>query len=132
LGLLNYENQQKHLPGSAEIVLSDPQRPVGGWSFLFKILPNMEYDTIYNWITPDEIKNTVLPPGSSETLIIPLTSMGTVTPANNGHNNIALARDTSISEFLCPSYPNPVFENPSSSPLKNAASKNCNDACVPV
>ena len=44
LGLLNYENQQKHLPGSAEVITSDPQRPVGGWSFLFKILPNMEYD----------------------------------------------------------------------------------------
>jgi type II secretory pathway pseudopilin PulG len=110
LGLLDYESHQKHLPGSAEIINSDPQRPVGGWSFLFKILPNMEYDTIYNSINPVDIKNTVAATG---TRTIPRTSDGTARVGNGpGLHAVSVARDTGISEFLCPSNPNYGLENP--------------------
>ncbi|MCC6126955.1 MAG: DUF1559 domain-containing protein [Pirellulales bacterium] len=113
LGLLNYENQHKFLPGSAEVVKSDPLRPVGGWSFLFKILRNMEYDTIYDSINPANIESTILPPGAPGTLTIPLTSMGTAPPGGgSGLNAIAYARDTQICEFLCPCNPNMIFEWP--------------------
>ena len=88
LGLLSYENKHKYLPGSAEVVKSDAQRPVGGWSFLFKILPQMEYDTIYNSIDPKEIKGTI---ADSHT-VVPLTTMGI-------NKAICTARDTQIGEF---------------------------------
>ena len=58
LGLHNYHDSRKYFPGSAQVVKhpSAAARPVGGWSFLFQILPNMEYDTIYNSINPTEIR----------------------------------------------------------------------------
>ena len=66
LGLRNYHDSRHYFPGSAQVhrftaapSTVDP-RPVGGWSFLFMILPNMEYDTIYNSISPTDIKNTML------------------------------------------------------------------------
>jgi prepilin-type processing-associated H-X9-DG protein len=121
MGLLSYENQQKHLPGSAEVIKSDPVRPVGGWSFLFKIMPNMEYDPIYNSINPDEIKGTTEVVAPNKAIIVPRTDMGTasenIAPGNDpwkqGSKAIAIARDCGIGEFLCPSNPNQGFENPS-------------------
>ncbi|MCC6123570.1 MAG: DUF1559 domain-containing protein [Pirellulales bacterium] len=115
LGLHNYHDARKYFPGSAEVVKNPANNalPVGGWSFLFKILPNMEYDTIYNSINPIEIKNTTLLPGAPGTLIIPLTSNGTApSGGGSGANAIAYARDTQINEFLCPSNPNQTYEWP--------------------
>jgi prepilin-type N-terminal cleavage/methylation domain-containing protein len=110
LGLHNYHDARKYFPGSAEVVKNPASLPVGGWSFLFKILPNMEYDTIYNSLNPIDIKNSVALTG---VLTIPLTTMGTA-PAGGGSglNAIAYARDTSVNEFLCPSNPNQIFEYP--------------------
>ncbi len=66
LGLHNYHDARHYFPGSAQVVNNplNNANPVGGWSFLFQILPNMEYDTIYNSINPVEIKNTTLRPRS--------------------------------------------------------------------
>jgi prepilin-type N-terminal cleavage/methylation domain-containing protein len=108
LGLHNYHDARKQFPGSAQVVKSQAATPVGGWSFLFLILPNMEYDTIYSNINPDEIKRTILLTG---TPIRPLTDVGTAASGAAGLNAIRDARDTSINEFLCPSNPNPIFEN---------------------
>jgi prepilin-type processing-associated H-X9-DG protein len=111
LGLHNYHDARKHFPGSAEVIKSDPQRPVGGWSFLFKIMPNMEYDTIYNSINPDEIKGTTEVVSPNKAIIVPRTDLGTASGNNGpGLNAIAITRDTGISEFLCPSNPNQAFE----------------------
>jgi type II secretory pathway pseudopilin PulG len=117
LGLFNYHDARHYFPGSAEVVKTDPERPVGGWSFLFKILPSgCDYDWTLNHINPIEIKNTIHFPGAPGTLTIPLTSPGTApvnAPQSSGKNAIAEMRDTVISEFLCPSNPNPTLENPS-------------------
>jgi prepilin-type N-terminal cleavage/methylation domain-containing protein len=105
LGLHNYHDARKTFPGSAEVDKSTTgaAAPIGGWSFLFKILPNMEYDTIYNSIDPANIKGTVTSPPT----LYPLAN------ATKGANNaVAIARDTQVGEFLCPSNPNPTFENP--------------------
>jgi type II secretory pathway pseudopilin PulG len=113
LALLDYESHQKHLPGSAEIIKSDPQRPVGGWSFLFKILPNMEYDTIYNSINPDDIKKSTVATGTRTN---PRTSDGNANVGNGpGLHAISVARDTGIAEFLCPSDWNQSYEDPCAS-----------------
>jgi prepilin-type processing-associated H-X9-DG protein len=103
LGLLNYEKSRKFLPGSAEVVTSDPQGPVGGWSFLFKILPHMEYNVIYNSIDPANIKGTITDPVT----MWPLSNntLGT-------NSSVAIARDTQVGEFLCPNNPKPTFEHP--------------------
>jgi prepilin-type N-terminal cleavage/methylation domain-containing protein len=110
LGLHNYHDARHYFPGSAEICKhASAQFPVGGWSFLFKILPNMEYDTIYNSINPIEVKNTVVTTG---TLINPRISDGTSASGGPGLHAISIARDTGIGEFLCPSNPNQAYENP--------------------
>jgi type II secretory pathway pseudopilin PulG len=105
LGLLSYESQQKHLPGSAEVIKSDAIRPVGGWSFLFKIFPHMEYDPIYNSIDPRDHKGTVEIVEPNTTIIAPGVDMGQ-------GNAIGIACGTGIGEFLCPSNPNQSCENP--------------------
>lgn len=114
LGLQNYHDARKHFPGSAEVIKSDPERPVGGWSFLFKILPNMEYDTIYNNVNPADIKGTTEVVAPNTAIIIPRTSMGKAPQGGqSGANAIAIARDTVISELICPSNPNYFKESPS-------------------
>jgi prepilin-type N-terminal cleavage/methylation domain-containing protein len=100
LGLHNYHDARKNFPGAGEICKSSPAQPVGGWSFLFKILPNMEYDTIYNSILPANLKKTTLATGGINVLDTTAT------------NDILVARDTSITEFICPSNPNQGFMNP--------------------
>ena len=112
LGLHNYHDARHYFPGSAQVVKASAATPVGGWSFLFQILPNMEYDTIYNSINPTELKNTTLTPPATGTLIVPRTSLGTApSGGGSGASAIAIARDTGIGEFLCPSNPNPGFED---------------------
>jgi prepilin-type N-terminal cleavage/methylation domain-containing protein len=112
LGLHNYHDARKYFPGSAQVIKNPAAAamPVGGWSFLFQILPNMEYDTIYSSINPTELKNTILMTG---VYIKPLKDPGTTPPGGgSGQYAISLARDTSINEFLCPSNPNAIYENP--------------------
>jgi prepilin-type N-terminal cleavage/methylation domain-containing protein len=106
LGLHNYHDARHYFPGSAEVVKPAKPKSVGGWSFLFKILPNMEYDTIYNSINPIEVKNTVM--GTINARFSPGTSSG----GGPGQYAISVARDTGIGEFLCPSNPNQSYENP--------------------
>jgi type II secretory pathway pseudopilin PulG len=112
LALHNYHDAMHYFPGSAEVVKADLVRPVGGWSFLFKISQRGEYEPGINYISPSDIKNTTLVPDSPKTLTIPLISPGTGTVNGPGKNAIAEMRDTVVSEYLCPSNPNPHFENP--------------------
>jgi type II secretory pathway pseudopilin PulG len=94
LGLYNYHDARIRFPGSAELISQGDSQTVGGWSFLFKILPNMDYAKEY-----DSIPNNILKDSS----IDPLT-----------HADPALVklRNTHFSEFTCPSNPNKIFENP--------------------
>lgn len=100
LGLHNYHDARKQFPGSAQIVKANTNNPVGGWSFLFLILPNMEYDSIYSSIDPALLKGTITQPPTC----VPLVTPGTGTPPP-----LQIARDTGIAEFLCPSNPNLGF-----------------------
>jgi prepilin-type N-terminal cleavage/methylation domain-containing protein/prepilin-type processing-associated H-X9-DG protein len=111
LGLHNYHDARHYFPGSCQVVHETATTvTLGGWSFLFMILPNMEYDTIYNSIEPTLLKNTNKLPGSTGPLIKPASDVTVVSPATK--SNIAIARDTGIGEFLCPSNPNQTFEDP--------------------
>jgi hypothetical protein len=105
LALLNYESARRALPGAAEnIRASAPTTPVGGWSFLFKILPYMEYGATYDNVTPQVVRKTV----SAATALNP----NGAADSPNMTPQILMARNQSIGEFLCPSNPNPAFENP--------------------
>jgi prepilin-type processing-associated H-X9-DG protein len=106
MAIQSYYDAQKHFPTSADLRGDEAKKLAGGWSFLFKILPNLEYDSIYSSIDPKDIE--------SET-VDPLTAMGTWAPLDKrifGNNAIAISRDTGIGEFLCPSNSNYSFENP--------------------
>jgi type II secretory pathway pseudopilin PulG len=101
LGLHNFYNAQKYFPPSADLRGEGKIKTAGGWSFLFKLLPNMEYDTIYDSINPVDLKSTT---------IDPLTDSGV--PLNQSrYGGLGIARDTGIGEFMCPSNPNQAFEN---------------------
>jgi competence protein ComGC len=129
MGLLNYENSRKVLPGSAEVVKTDPTRPVGGWSFLFKILPEYKNRPAFPAINSADIESTIHSPDASGTITIPLTSQGTNGADGMGKNAIAELRDTVVSEFLCPSNPNPHFENPGGGPGTRHAVTNYKAMC---
>jgi prepilin-type N-terminal cleavage/methylation domain-containing protein len=104
LGLLNYENARKVMPGAAENIKSwAPGFPVGGWSFLFKILSNIEYGATYDAVTMPYVKGTLLGTGTPSQVHPLLSTWGPIT----------IGRDQAISEFICPSNSNPGFENPS-------------------
>src|SRR5512145_2021981 len=72
LGLHNYHDARKCFPGSAQVVRANTNNPVGGWSFLFLILPNMEYDSIYSSVSPALLKGTITTPPSC----VPLVNTG--------------------------------------------------------
>ena len=75
LGLHNFYDANKFFPPSADLRSEGPKKTAGGWSFLFRILPNLEYDTIYSSINPADIKSTT---------IDPLTNIGTG-PLSDNH-----------------------------------------------
>ncbi len=79
---------------------------VGGYSFLVKILPFMEYDTLYKQFAQD------------------LGTTGSVTAVaqNTTTQGAALlnAINTSMKEYVCPSNGNPVYQNPAANPPQGA------------
>ena len=102
LGLQNYASSFQTLPASARLFV-DPTggtRTVGGWSFLERILPYLEYSTIYNSVwqgEPDPSKPTGQP-----------NSPNAIAQANAAK----VAMNTSIKEYICPSNSNRVFADP--------------------
>jgi type II secretory pathway pseudopilin PulG len=84
-----YYDANKHLPGSAELINSDSNKKVGGWSFLVRILPMIDQDKLYNSLSLDTIRN-------------PLTSY---------EPNTITARNTLLSNFVCPENPNKLYQD---------------------
>jgi len=101
LAFANYSSTfNSQFPGSAQLIkpsASSTASQVGGYSFLVKILPFMEYDTLYR----------TLPPSIT----------GPIASAISGSSQSAVALktaiNTSMKEFVCPSNPNALYQNPS-------------------
>ena len=97
LGLQNFASTFQTLPPGVSISSSggSATRTIGGkggWSFLVKLLPFMEYDYLYK----------TLPLGGDPT-----------DRGNSANNNSTMTvMDTSVKEFVCPSNANQVFRNP--------------------
>jgi Tfp pilus assembly protein PilE len=104
LGMLNYHDARKYFPAAADLRGTEKKKTAGGFSFLFKALPNMEYDNLYSCFNPLDLKSATFDP---------LTENGTSSPGAGGLglNAVAIARDTSMSDFFCPCNPNGMFEN---------------------
>ena len=83
LELQSYESSNRVFPPSAIVASSDPSRPgsVGGWSFLVRLLPFMEHYALYK----------TLPTNGD--------------PEDTANPAIAVAVDTQLSDFVCPSSP---------------------------
>jgi hypothetical protein len=87
VALLNYNNQMKKFPRSADIINNNGQKTVGGWNFLARILPQLGRISLY-----ESLPVKKYPPPD------PLTSTD---PA------IVAAKETPL--FLCPSNPNRLY-----------------------
>jgi len=104
LAFANYASTFNSLfPPSAQLIkptASSTTATVGGYSFLVKLLPFMEYDTLYRQL-PQSIKG-------------PIATAFTGT----GTSAVALknAINTSMKEFICPSNGNNLFQNPQATP----------------
>jgi prepilin-type N-terminal cleavage/methylation domain-containing protein len=112
LALQNYASTFQKFPGSADVNASGTTPQVHGWSFLVKILPYMEYGTLYSTLTmTDE-------PYMSN------YSSGTVDP------NSQTALNTIIKEFACPSNPNRAYVNSTGSGSTGASTGFSSQSCV--
>ena len=95
-GLLRYsEANNGRLPPSANVRPLDGRLCVGGWSLLDRILPYMEYSTLYGGFSPP------WPDAACEGM--------TEGPP---YTEDTVARDTSLSDFICPSCPNGLWQTP--------------------
>ena len=94
-----YGNQ---FPPSADVVTTmSGEKKVGGYSFIVKLLPFMEYDYLYKSL-PQKLPN------------------GDIDAALAANPALVAAMNTSLHELVCPSNKNNLFKNPSSSPPRFA------------
>lgn len=89
LALHNYHDLNKRLPGSADLIGSGPIKQAGGWRFLVHLLPMMGQDKLFQTLPIDTIDD----------------------PINTTDKNVVAARNTLISEFICPSNPNKLYQD---------------------
>jgi prepilin-type N-terminal cleavage/methylation domain-containing protein len=104
LALQNYASTYSSaFPPALQIYGGSTSKTMGGYSFLVKILPFMEYDYLYKSIIQ-------YPPTVAG--VIPYTLTGT-TP-------VCVAGNTSLKELVCPSNNNSVYVNPTTNPPQGA------------
>jgi Tfp pilus assembly protein PilE len=94
LAMHNYHDAMKSFPNSAELRMISSKKEVGGWSYLFIILPNMCYNMLWNKL---------------DSIVKKDESINVITNPNPSLINL---RNASIPEFLCPSNPNKKYEDP--------------------
>ncbi len=108
LAFQNYASTfSSSFPGSASLTTaagssSSSGSTVGGYSFLVRLLSFMEYDSLWKQFP--------------QTLVTTSNTNGSITQAltagGQSANALGAAIDTSMKEFVCPSNPNPVYQNP--------------------
>ncbi len=110
LALQNYASTYANaLPPAAGLYGTSATKQVGGYSFLVKVLPFMEYDYLYKSF----VGNPAYPINTT-TGAIPYSVTSTTI------NGIQTAGNTSLKEFVCPSNNNNLFCNPSATPPQGA------------
>ena len=106
LAFANYASTFNNtFPPSAPLIKgSGTTSTVGGYSFLVKLLPFMEYDSLYRQL-PQNVTNVLTPPTGA-------TATQKAALAN--------ALNTSMKEFVCPSDGNAYYQQPQATPPKFA------------
>jgi prepilin-type N-terminal cleavage/methylation domain-containing protein len=105
LAFQNYASTfNNSFPAAAQVT---PAKAVGGYSFLVRLLPFMEYDSLY------------------KTLPQAFVTVGKVTSGPNPANAVQAAAlsnamNTSMKEFVCPSNGNVMYQNPTATPPTGA------------
>ncbi len=99
LAMQNYASTYSNAFPPAAGVYSDPsgKKTVGGYSFLVKLLPFMEFDSFYRSL-PQKIPN------------------GDIDAAMSGNAALTVRMNTSLKELVCPSNNNNVFQNMKANP----------------
>jgi len=94
LALQNYAStfSNSFPPSARTYKMAEGGSRIGGYSFLVKLLSFIEYDSLYKTL-PRTIPD------------------GDIDAAMSGNAALANAMDTSLSEFVCPSNPNKIFQN---------------------
>lgn len=100
LGLLNFANASGRFPGAGK--WDSRVSKVQGWSFLEKILPYIEYGTLYNGLDQS--------PATDPSLL----------DMNSTSDKNTVALNTRIKEFICPSNPNQPYQKPNNTPPQGA------------
>jgi prepilin-type N-terminal cleavage/methylation domain-containing protein len=107
LALQNYASTYGNaFPASVGMYGTSATKVPGGYSFLVKILPFMEYDYVYKNLTA-----TGAMPGSTGAIV-------------TGNQNVMTAMNTSLKEFVCPSNNNNVYQQPNATPTPIGAFTN--------
>ena len=100
LAFANYASTfSNNFPGSAQLITTSAKPTIGGYSFLVKLLPFMEYDSLYRTLPTNIANGNVL--NASKTVGTPLYN----------------AINTSMKEFVCPSNGNALFQEPQATPI---------------
>ena len=113
LALQNYASTFSNaLPPAAGLYGTSTTKTIGGYSFLVKILPFMEYDYLYKSFV------TQFPPIAATGVTHRLLSICSLR-----HQRLSsIAGNTSLKEFVCPSNNNNLYVNPSATPPQGAFS----------
>ncbi len=110
IALHNFHDGMKKFPGGAQVFQTGAgidTRRCGGWSFIARCLPFMEYGAIYDSLPMKVIPNGTLETGSSTTISAVGVGGGTApTITTQEINNIQIARSTVLKELICSSNPN--------------------------
>ena len=98
LGLQSYESRNGVFPPSAAVASNGPGKPatVGGWSFLVRILPFMDRDQLYRTLPADG------------------------NPEDISNNATAVAMNTAMKEFVCPTNGNRLYRDSNAIPPTGA------------
>lgn len=100
LAFHNYHDANKKMPGAAKLNGGPAAFHVGGFSFLVRLLPMMEYGSMYDGIN------------TTTALKSPAVATDDFFPLNCTDANEQNMRDTSIPELVCPSNPNKIYFYP--------------------
>ena len=101
LAMHNFLSTFNHFPPSASLVKApDGKKTVGGWSFLVKLLPYLEYDALYQTLPAEGDPEDAANEASQRTM------------------------KTTLKEFLCPSTPLGSIQQDAGGPPQSAAITN--------
>ena len=112
LAMANFASTHNNaFPPAGEIVKTpDSASSIGGYSFLVQLLSFMDNDALYKQL-PQAFP-------TAGKVASAMTAVGSVTPQQA--SALSMAINTSFKDFVCPTNANPLYQEPETSPPRNA------------